>query len=121
MFTQFDNNENSMVNVIGNTTYVYLRSKVGKAKLNSKDRWNAKIGIAYAWARCTGQPEYYNEIDLPKYNPYFGETINIKFINGRIYKFKFIAEGVDNYCFKTLDGHLETYYKNKIVRMMNAE
>lgn len=43
----------------GRSTYVYLRSKTGKATRCEQDKNNFRIGIAYAFARCTGQDEYY--------------------------------------------------------------
>ena len=112
MCTQFENNDNTVSCVVNGTTYVYLRSKVGKARCNPNDKWDSDIGIAYAWARCTGQQEYYNIEDV--YNPVAGDLVNVKFINNRIYLWTFVAEGVDNYCFRRADGHLECYYKDRI-------
>ena len=112
MCTQFDNNDNAVTWTVNGTTYAYLRSKVGKARHNPNDEWDSEIGIAYAWARCTGQQEYYNEED--RYQPVAGDCVNVKFINDRIYLLTFVAEGVDNYCFRRADGHLECYYKDRI-------
>lgn len=112
MCTQFENNDNAVACVVNGTTYTYLRSKVGKARCNPNDKWDNEIGVAYAWARCTGQQEYYNIEDI--YNPVAGDRVSVKFINDRIYFWTFVAEGVDNYCFRRGDGHLECYYKDRI-------
>ena len=109
----------ALVRFCENCAYVYLRSKVGIAKCNSSDTWNENIGIAYAWARCTGQQEYYNLEDV--YKPIAGDRVNVKFINDKIYFWTFVAEGVDNYCFRQGDGHLECYYKDRIKSITKAE
>ena len=119
MCTQFDNNDNAVTWTVNGTTYAYLRSKVGKARCNPSDKWDDEIGIAYAWARCTGQQEYYNIEDT--YNPVAGDRVKVRFINDRFYLWTFIAEGVDNYCFKREDGHLECYYKDRIKNITKAE
>ena len=94
MCRQFDDNKLSTYVINGDTLYVYLRSKAGKAKRNPKDTWKEDIGIAYAWARCTGQPEYYvKEV----YTPKIGDFVNVDFVCGSTAYLKFIAEGVDNY------------------------
>ena len=120
MNSEFDNSEEAMCyHYKGNTMYVYLRSKVSKARCNPSDKWDSAIGVAYAWARCTGQQEYYNLEDV--YKPIAGDRINVKFINDRIYLWTFVAEGVDNYCFRTGDGHLECYYKDRIKSITKAD
>ena len=118
MVREYENNSDAVSSFIGDTTYVYLKSQVGKSKRNENDTNDYDIAIAYAWARCTGQQECYDEKDKPKDKtkiPFIsGDYVNVTFANGRIFLLKFVAEGVDNYCFRQLDGHLETYYKNCI-------
>ena len=115
MCDQFDNNKLSTYVLNGNTTYVYLRSKIGKARCNPTDTRNEEIGIAYAWARCTGQQEYYNEEDIEK--PEIGDWVLVKFADNSAYRFKLMAEGVDNYCFKDHSGHLIVRYKDRVKSM----
>ena len=61
MHRQFVENAQAITTCINGTTYVYLRSKVGVARRNPNDTADPQVGIAYAWARCTGQPVYYEE------------------------------------------------------------
>ena len=119
MCEQFCQNKSNSVWYGNGYTYVCLRSKVGVAKCNPADEWDREIGIAYAWARCTGQPEYYNLKDV--YKPIAGDLVNVKFINNRIYLWTFVAEGVDDYCFRRGDGHLECYYKDRIKSITKAK
>ena len=113
MYDECSANPYSKYSLIGNTTYVYLRSKVGKAKCHPNDKQDAYTGIAYAWARCTGQEEYYNKEDAYKFM--LGNFVDVTLISGTKGRYlKFIAEGVDNYCFKLRSGHLEVYDKNRI-------
>jgi hypothetical protein len=119
MHKQFVENSQAITTSINGTTYVYLRSKVGVARRNPNDNPDPQVGIAYAWARCTGQQEYYNLEDV--YKPIAGDRVNVRFINDRNYFWTFVAEGVDNYCFRRGDGHLECYYKDRIKSITKAE
>lgn len=119
MCDQFYQNKSNSVWYGNGYTYVCLRSKIGVAKCNPADEWDKEIGIAYAWARCTGQPVYYME--EVKYVPIPGDRVNVKFINDKIHLWTFVAEGVDNYCFRWSDGHLVCYYKDRIKSITKAE
>lgn len=116
MCTQFDNNDNAVTWTVNGTTYAYLRSKVGKARCNPNDKWDSDIGIAYAWARCTGQQEYYNIEDT--YQPVAGDKVMVIFKNGDVRPMIFVAESCDNYCFRFLaNDHLICFDKDRVKRI----
>lgn len=119
MYDQFMES-NAVVQYYKNYTYVYLRSKVGTAKCNSNDTFENRIGIAYAWARCTGQPEYYKK--KKKYTPKVDEWVYIKTKNSKIrILVKYITEGIDNYCFKEGCGKLVLINKNEIISISPSD
>ena len=119
MYNQFMESR-AAVRTNKNYTYVYLRSKVGTAKCNSTDEWSNRIGIAYAWARCTGQPEYY-EKEEKKYIPNTGEWVGVKTVDGKVRNLMYIYEGVDNYCFKIPCGHLILIDKDRVTNFIHAK
>lgn len=119
MYDQFMESR-AVVQTWENYTYVYLRSKVGTAKCNSTDKWDSKTGIAYAWARCTGQPVYY-EKEEKVYIPKAGEWVYINTTDGKTRYLIYICEGIDNYCFKTRSGHLTLIDKDRVIKFKHGE
>ena len=110
----------AVVQTCKNYTYVYLRSKVGVAKCNPTDEWNNRTGIAYAWARCTGQPVYY-EKEEKRYIPKAGEWVCVNTVNDTTRILMFIIEGIDNYCFSSRSGHLILIDKDKVVNITSLD
>ena len=119
MHKQFVNSGQAITTSINGTTYVYLREKVGVAKCNPNDIFDPQIGIAYAWARCTGQPVYYEKEET--YKPWAGEWVNVRTVNNSTRILVYITEGIDNYCFKTRDGHLILIDKDRIIAIGPAK
>jgi hypothetical protein len=111
MHKQFVENSQAVTISINGATYVYLRSKVGVARCNPTDIFKPNIGIAYAWARCTGQPVYYEK---EEYIPKAGEWVIVTTVNKLRLLLKYIADGVDNYCFRAGNGHLMLIDKDKV-------
>ena len=120
MHRQFVENGQAITTCINGTTYVYLRSKVGVARRNPNDTANPQVGIAYAWARCTGQPVYY-EKEEKKYIPKAGEWVCVNTVNDKTRVLMFIIEGVDNYCFVMRGGHLTLIDKDRVVSITPLE
>ena len=121
MHTQFVQNRDAVVLTKKNCTYVYLRSKVGVARKSPNDKNNDVIGIAYAWARCTGQPVYY-EKEEKRYTPKAGEWVYVKTRNSKTrILLKYIVEGIDSYCFKECCGQLALIDKDKIAEISRAD
>ena len=116
MNDQFNLNKDSGVCVRDEYTYVYLRSRVGVSKRNSTmDEWDSSIGIAYAWARCTGQSEYY----VKNYVPKPGEYVTIRKKKGGLSSvLRFVAEGTDEYCFRMGDGSLTLIDKSEVLEFI---
>ena len=114
MVEQFESNDNAGVYSKNDFTYVFLRGKVGISKCNSKDGWDNDIGLAYAWARCTGQPEYY----INSYVLTPGDWVYIHTKNDKRTRYLiFISEGIDNYCFKMRNGNLTLIAKSNITNI----
>jgi hypothetical protein len=120
MHQQFVQNRDAIVCTKKNCTYVYLRSKVGIARKSPNDKNNDVIGIAYAWARCTGQPIYY-EKEQKRYTPKAGEWVCVNTVNDVTRVLMFIIEGIDNYCFSSRSGHLVLIDKDKMINITSLD
>jgi hypothetical protein len=120
MHRQFVENGQAITTCINGTVYVYLRSKVGFAKCSPNDTFEINIGIAYAWARCTGQPVYYEE-EEKRYTPKAGEWVSVNTGNKGNHYLRYISEGIDNYCFKLPNGHLILIDKDRITKIIPAK
>ena len=120
MHEQFVDNGRAITTCINGVVYVYLRSKVGSAKCSPDDTFDYDVGVAYAWARCTGQPVYY-EKEEKSYIPKAGEWVYVNTVDGKTRYLMYICEGVDNYCFKMRCGRLTLIDKDKVVRFKCGE
>jgi len=120
MHRQFVQNEDAIVRTKKNCTYVYLRSKVGVARKSPNDKNNDVVGIAYAWARCTGQPVYY-EKEEKRYTPKVGEWVIVNTTNDVPLVLMYVVEGMDNYCFAMRGGHLILIDKERVINITSLD